>query len=191
MTRTLLLAVLVVPAALAGPPEGPSARTVLDEVPQLQAEVRRLEREAARDRTDQNTAEELALARARLATAERRTEAARSQWRTVIASREARLAQFEARLARGVECNPAELVMHRGSVAEARCGLAEVERDRAALARELPKVIDFHEARLKLLDHLRTSRAIRPEEAAEDERASRQALRQARARLDAVTQGRK
>jgi hypothetical protein len=170
------------PAAFASPPEGPSGRVVQDAVPALAAEVKRLEKEVARA---PELADELNVARARLATAQGRTGAARAAWRKVIAAREELVARCETLLAKGVLCDPSDLTLYRGAVAEARCGLAEVEGDRAALARELPKGIAYHEAMLRRLDELRKKGAYEPRET-EEERAIRKELHQARQRLDAL-----
>jgi hypothetical protein len=134
MSKTpLLLALLSLlapaPAVVAGPPEGPSGRMVQDVVPGLTAEVKRLEKEVARDKS---------------------------------------------------------LAEERGHVAAARCELAEVEGDREVLGRELPKVIDYWEARLAALRTLAKASVIPPEEVEQGETAIRKEFRQARQRLDAV-----
>jgi hypothetical protein len=58
---------------VAGPPEVPSGRQVQDAVPALEAEVRRLDKEGAGDK---GLADDLAVARARLAAAPGKTEEA-------------------------------------------------------------------------------------------------------------------
>ncbi len=85
----------------------------------------------------------------------------------------------------GKICTPLNPAMLSGPVAEARCSLAEVESDRAVLARELPKVIAYHKAYLGMLDELR-KRGAYPTEETDEERTPRKALRNARLRLDAV-----
>jgi hypothetical protein len=184
MSRTpLLLALLTLlmpaPALVAGSPQGPSGQLVQDPVPALQDEVRRLEREVARDKS---LTEELDVARARLAAAQGRIGEARAAWQKVIATRVARL---DVLLSGRLDCDPSDIALYRLALAEARCGLAEVERDRAALARELPKVIAYYEAMLKMYDKLREAKAYEPDET-EVERSIRKELRQARRRLDAV-----
>ncbi len=188
MPRTALLpAVFCVavslPAALAGPPRAPSGKMVRDEVTRLQAEVQRLEKEVGRDHSDPAAADELDVARARLAAAQGRTGEARAAWRKIIDSREAVMRQYQRDAPR--ICTPADPVILRGPVAEACCGLAEVEGDRATLVRELPKVVASYEARLRIIDLLRQKRAYESEET-EEERAIRKQLRQFRQRLDAV-----
>ena len=86
---------------------------------------------------------------------------------------------------KGKFCNPIDPAILHGPVAEARCGLAEVENNRVVLARDLPMVIAYHEARLKIIDTLRKTGAYEPEET-EEERAMRKELRQVQKRLDAV-----
>jgi hypothetical protein len=157
----LLSLLLSAPALVAGPPQGPSSRQVQDAVPALLAEVRRLEKEVARD---QSLAAELEVARARLAAAQGRIGAARASWRNIIAAREERLARCEVLVKRGLLCDPPDITFCRGYVAEARCELAEVERDRATLAEELPKVIAYWEARLAAMRTLAKVGAISPDE---------------------------
>ena len=181
----LLVLLMQAPAVLSRPPEGPSGQMVLDEVTALKAEVQRLEKEIARDKTRPSLAEDLAVARARLLAAEGRATAASAAWRKIIAAREERMKRWELLFAKGAVCNPADLAIVRGSVAEARCGLAEVEKNRAVLARELPKVIAYHEAQLGIIDQLRKKGAYEAEET-EEERVLRKELRKARQRLDAV-----
>jgi hypothetical protein len=183
---TLLSLLVLAPSAFSGPPEGPSGRMVQDAVPALQDEVKRLGKEVVRDKS---LAEELDVARARLAAAQGRTGEARAVWRKVIAAREERLARVEALFRKGLLCNPSELTLCRGHVSEARCGLAEVERDQATLARELPKVIDYWEARLTVVRTLAKAGVLPPGDAEQDEKALQKELRQARQRLDAVKRG--
>jgi predicted component of type VI protein secretion system len=182
MSRTPLLLALLgllvrAPAAFSGPPDGPSGQLVQDAVPALTAEVKRLEKEAARDKS---LVEELDVARARLAAAQGRTKEARAAWRKVIDTREERLARVEALARKGLLCNPSELTLCRGHVSEARCGLAEVERDWATLARELPKAIACWEARLAAVRTLARAGAIPPDDAAQKEKALLKELRQRR-----------
>jgi predicted component of type VI protein secretion system len=186
MSRMLFVSAVLVllmqaPAVLSRPPDGPSGRLVQDAVPALQDEVKRLEKEVA---SDKSLAEDLAVARAHLAAAEGNVGEARRQWRKVIAAYEERLARWEHLATRG-ETRQSDGVIIRGVVAEKRCSLAEVEGDRTALVRELPKVISAHEARLQLLDQSRRSGANEAQ-LAEEERAISKELRQARQRLDAV-----
>jgi hypothetical protein len=181
-----LVLVMVSPAVLSRPPEGPSGRMVLDEVTQLQTEVQRLEKGVANDKSDKSKADDLAVARARLLAAEGRTEAACAAWRKIIASREDQLARWQLLILKGKICTSEdESALLRGPVAEGRCGLAEVEGDKAALVRELPKVIAYHETRLGIIDRLRKVRAYEAEET-EEERAIRKELHKAQRRLDTV-----
>jgi hypothetical protein len=171
------------PALVAGPPEGPSGQQVQDEVVTLKAEVKRLEKEVTRY---EYKAEDLFEAQARLATAEGRPKTAAAAWRKLIAFREERVRVLEQAGLR--PCVPADPAILPGPVAEARCGLAEVEKDRAVLARELPKVIAYHEAILAALRTTAKEGAYPPEEAERGEQAHLKKLRQARQRLDAVKQ---
>lgn len=164
------------------PPEGPSSRMTQADVPALTAEVKRLEKAVG---SDKYLADDLAVARARLATADGRTADARGAWRRIIASREEMMRRWEQLFASGKICAAPDPAMLGGPVAEARCGLAEVEGDQVTLAKELPKVIAYHEARLALVDLLRRKGAYEPQET-EEERSSRKLIRQARQRLDAV-----
>ena len=176
-----IVLVLQAPAVFSRPPQNPSGQMVQDEVTTLKGQVQRLEKEVTHD---ESKTEDLFEARARLAAAEGKTRVACAEWRKVIAARQARLTRFEA-LARTAEFSDTDYAMVRGWVAEARCGLAEVERDRATLARELPKVIACYEARLEIIDTSRKRGAYEAEET-DDERAIRKELRQARQRLDTV-----
>src|SRR5436305_1933440 len=88
----LTVALLAVPAwgTFAGPPEKARGRMVIDETPQLRAEVARLERAAGLPLAEgeKDVAEaELAEARARLAMAGGLTDTAATEWRKAIASR--------------------------------------------------------------------------------------------------------
>jgi hypothetical protein len=178
-----LVLVLQAPAVLSRPPEGPSGRLVQDAVPALQADVKRLEKEVARDK---NLAEELDVARARLAAAQGRTVEARSAWRKIVDAYEERMRRLEFLVARGAECDPNDVTCCRGAVATVRCELAEVERDWAALARELPKVIAYREAELARLRKSAQAGACSPQELEQGEKAHLKELREAQHRLDAV-----
>jgi hypothetical protein len=179
-----LLFVLPGPA-FAGPPDHVSGRIVFDEVPELRAKVQQREKESSSVKSDPARAEALAEARARLAEAEDRPEAAAAEWRKVVASRRTALADLERLMKAGRLCSGIELVMQRGRLADARYRLAEVEKDRPALAAELPKVIAYKEAQLDLYQSLREARALGPEDAKE-ERVIRRELTKARLRLDEV-----
>ncbi len=183
----LLLALVWLPVTcqvvFAGPPERRSGKMVVDEAARLQAEVQRLEREVARDHSDPSASDELDVARARLAAAEGRIGEARAAWQKVIASREAVMRQWQ-RAAPKV-CTPIDPAILGGPVAEARCGLAEVEGDRATLTKELPNVIASHLGTLRILDELRKRGAYEPQET-DDERALQKEIRQLRRRLESV-----
>jgi hypothetical protein len=186
MSRALFLLalpglLLTAPAAFSGPPEVPSGRMVQDQVPALAAEVKRLEKQVARDKS---LSEDLAVARARLAAAEGRKREARAAWRKVLADREEIVARWEALVVRGRDCTPIDPAIMRGPVAEARCELAEVDGDRAALARELPKVIAYREAQLVRVRRLAKVGAYPPEDAEQEEKVIQKELGQTRQRLD-------
>jgi hypothetical protein len=172
---------------LAGPPEQASGRMVLDEVPTLRDRVRRLERELAK--TDPTQAEDLAEARAGLAEAKGLMGTAAAEWRKVVASRRAKMADLERLLKAGRLCFPGELVLQRGRVAEARCKVAEVEGDRVALAAELPQAIAYYEAYLERLRRLMEVGAISSDEAKKEERGLRRELDKARSQLRATSAG--
>jgi hypothetical protein len=164
----LALLFLLPGPAHAGPPDHVSGRIVLDEVPELRAEVQQREKEFARAKSDPGKAEGLAEARGRLAEAEGLPETAAAEWRKVIAHRQTALTDLERLLKAGRLCSGVELIMQRGRLAEARYRLAEVEKDRPALAVELPKVIAFKETQLDLYKSLREARALGPEDAKEE-----------------------
>jgi hypothetical protein len=177
---TLLSLLVPAPALVAGPPQGPSGRLVQDPVPALTAEVKRVEKEVARD---PRWAEELDVARARLAAAQGRTGEARAAWQQVIATRVARL---DVLLSGGLDCDPSYISLFRGSVAEARCGLAEAEGDRVALSRELPKVVTYREAQLAHLRRRAQVGTISTDDFEQGEKSLLKKIRQAQQRLDAV-----
>ncbi len=125
----VLVLVIQAPAVFSRPLEGPAGRLVQDPVPALQDEVKRLEKEVARE---PELAQDLAFARARLAAAEGRTGEARAAWRKIIAAREeARSVQWHLILHKGKVCDESDPAIGPGPVAEARCGLAEAEGDLA------------------------------------------------------------
>ena len=180
----VLVLLLQAPEVFSRPPNGPSSRLVQDPVPALQDEVKRLEKEVARE---PELAQDLAFARARLAAAEGRTGEARAAWRKIIAARqEARSVQWELILHKGKVCDESDPAIGPGPVAEARCGLAEVEGDLAVLARELPKVIAYREDQLARLRRLAQAEAVSPDEVERREKFFLKEVRQARQRLDAV-----
>jgi hypothetical protein len=167
----------------AGPPEGPTGKMVVSDVVQLRDDVLRLEKEVERDNSDPSAADDLDVARARLAAAEGRMGASRAAWKKIIASREAEMRQWQRSPPKW--CTETDKPRLRGRVAEARCSLAELEGNRAVLAQELPKVIAWHETMLLMWDKLREAKAAEPEET-ELERRIRKELRQCRQRLEAL-----
>ena len=180
------------PVALAGPPEGPSGRLVIDEAPQWRDVVAREEREIAKiergvSRGTHSPLEldcasgRLAEARACLAEAEGRLDAAAGEWRKVIASREREMKWWASH----PTAEPPPPAILRGHVAEARCHLAEIERKPATLAAELPKLIAYYDAHLEMIDTLRQAGAYEPE-TTDEERELRRELRKVCKRLDAV-----
>jgi hypothetical protein len=187
---TLLLPVLltVVAGASARPPAGVSGRVVADGVLELKAEVERLQRHVDLAPSAEEISEACAAlfeARARLAEAEGKPAVAAAEWRKVLAHRVDEETRIERLLKQGKLCIGIAPAMLQGPVADARCHLAEVERNRAVLAAELPKVIAYRQAQLEQLKTLRDHRAYPAEETSE-ERAMRDALRKARLLLDAV-----
>jgi hypothetical protein len=177
--------------ALAGPPERPSGRMVFDRAFELRAAVRHLEEENTRAKPDpdmprrmaeqiaDSRAERLAQARAELAEMEGRYPAAGAEWRKVITLRNKRLEWMLSPLAC---CGNAEIAMYRGHLAEARCHLAELERDRNVIEAELPKVILGYKKHLQFLRELRLANAIKEDDTEEQEVAEK--LRAAQSRLE-------
>jgi hypothetical protein len=182
----VLLAFLSEGAALADPHERPSARMVLDRAFELRAEVRELEAEFARAKSDPEKgkylAVQLAEARAHLAEAEGRRFTAAEEWRKVIAHRTERMHLLTSGK---ICCSPGEVVICRGQLAEARCQAADLEGDAALLAAELPKVIAGCKARIEMYRRLREAGAIAADDS-KDERVAGEALRRAEERLDIV-----
>jgi hypothetical protein len=172
--------------AMAGPPEKVTGRTVVDETPQLRAEVARLGRAAARPLAEgeKDIAEaELAEARARLATAQGLPETAATEWRNAIALREKHLRWAMKKLC----LTASSFAVLQGPLAEARCNLAGIEGRPSDQARELRTVVSCHLVWLQALDDLRRHGALAPQDAAEEQRAVYKELRRAESRLDAVT----
>jgi hypothetical protein len=188
MSKTLLALVLllvVVPATSALPPEGSSGQMIRDEVPELRVEVARREREIARSQDKDEVG--LAEARARLAEAEGRIDAAVKEWRTAVDLTEKRYQRFMNLVRRGVFCgSSAELLIERGDVAKYRIRLAELEGKPSVVADELPKLIAGLEAHLAAINILVTNRAMDDKEAELDTKRLRKELRSASSRLDAV-----
>src|SRR5262249_53941058 len=104
------------PAALSRPPNDSSTRMVKDDVAVLKAEVQRLEREVA---SDKSLAEDLAVARAQLAAAEGNRGEARAAWQKIIAAREERRVRWELLATKGMVCDATDPAIRRGPVAEA------------------------------------------------------------------------
>jgi hypothetical protein len=180
----LLLLLAVASSALAGPPEGPSARMVIDAVPELRAEVKRCEREVSRATTEleKNMWQgELAEARANLAEAEGCLETAATEWRKVIACRERAVSWW----LRQTRLEPPRLEVLLGSIALPRCRLAEIERKPDVLLRGLPRVITYYDWRLETIDTLRQQGAYETKQT-QEERELHRRLRKAILRLDSV-----
>jgi hypothetical protein len=175
-----LLAAALVQPALAGPPERFSGRSVLDGVESLRATVQRLERQG-----DKADFRELNVARAHLAEAEGRLGDAAAKWWKVIAYDHERYKGPEAFYKAGRVCSPDVLEQARGRLAVSVCGLAEVERDWATLASELPKVVAYYKARLEMYQDLRSVGALCPGDM-NDEKAVGEALKRAEHRLKIV-----
>jgi hypothetical protein len=190
--KTLLGLVLVLLTFVAGRSayadhaEGVSGRMVLDRALELRAELRELEEEFARRKPDREKAKWLAAqvaeARARLAELEGRPWAAVAEWKKVLAHRTERLEQMTSGK---ICCSPREGVICRGGVAEARCRIAEIERDWDLLAAELPKAIAGYKARVEMYQALREARAIDADDV-KDEQVAREELRKAERRFDVV-----
>jgi hypothetical protein len=184
MTMRLLLGFLtttLVGPAVAGPPERPDGRIVLDPIPELRAEVLRCEQEYARDNAD-DRAEKLAEARARLAEAEGRWVATVEEWEEVLFFRDERLHL----IASGKICRkPRDIEIRGGEMAQARCRIAEIKGDAAVLTAELPWVIAGYQAKLELYWGLGAVGALSPDDS-KDQKAVGEALRMAKRRLGIV-----
>ena len=145
--KPLLLALLSLlvswPAVFPGSPAGPSGRLVLDEVPILEAEVRRLEKEVARDKS---LAGELDVARARMAAAQGRVGEARASWRKVIVAREERLARASAVQERAPFATCPKSRSAAGTSPRPDASLPKSSGTGPPGSRELPKVIEYWEA---------------------------------------------
>ena len=124
-----------------------------------------------------------AAARARQAWAEGKAELAAAEWRTVLRHREARLKAVRDLLARGRLCTDEALREAEGSAAVARAWLAEAEGRRADLRAELPKVIAYHEWRMRRYRTLLRLNAISKEDAETALKDLEPELRWARGRL--------
>jgi hypothetical protein len=183
----LLLSFLAERPALAGPPERPSARMVLDRAFEIRAEVRELEQEFARAKSDpekrQLLVAQLAEARARIAEAEGRRFTAAEAWRKVIAHRTERMQLLTSGK---ICCSPGEVVICRGQLAEARCKVADLEGDATLLAAEIPKVIAGCKARIEMYRRLREVGAMAADDS-KDEQVAGEALRRAEHRLELVS----
>jgi hypothetical protein len=159
---------------------------VLDRAFELRAEVRELEAEFARAKSDPEKrtwlAAQLAEARARLAELEGRRIAAAEEWRKVIAYRTERLQLLTSGK---ICCSPGEVVICRGQLAEARCKVADLESDPATVTAELPKAIAGYKARIEMCRRLREVGAMAADDS-KDEQVAGEALRRAEERLDIV-----
>ena len=124
-----LLSLLDVDAGPGGwPPGRPVGRMVQDAVPCAAAEVKRLKKEIARDKS---LAEELDVARARLATAQGKMGEARAAWQRIIGAGEERMAPVGRPLLQRVRLR---LVGHR-ALRWGRCGGPNVARPRSRATR--------------------------------------------------------
>jgi hypothetical protein len=129
----------------------------------------------------------LTEARARLAEAEGKKDEAAAQWRKLVPYHESRLQEVRALYARGNICTGEPYHTAAGQLAVARARAADAEGKPEALLAELPKVIAYYEWRLHFSRTLRENHAIPEDEARKEEAESAWQLRQARQRLDQLT----
>jgi hypothetical protein len=127
----------------------------------------------------------VASARARLAKAEGKLELAATEWRKVLAHREARLKIYQE-LARRRSCPDVRIPDEEGMVWAARAWLAEVENRPDVSLVELPKVVKFYEQRIQYFETLRRKFVIREKEAADALKEDGEELRLAKERLAAL-----
>ena len=132
----------------------------------------------------------LAVARARLARAEGKLKVAAAQWRKVLRHYQGRLKVVRDMVAQGRVCSDEPLRQGEGSVAVARAWLAEAEGRRDDLRAELPKVIAYHQWRIRRYQSLLRNKAISETEAQAALREARAELREARERLAGLRGGR-
>jgi hypothetical protein len=151
---------------------------VLDGVESLRATVQQLERQG-----DKVSGYELIEARARLAEAEGRPGAAADEWKKLVTYHQERIAGLK-KLASQI-CSPIDFVEARGCLADARCKVADVERDWATLAAELPNVIAWYEKQLEIYERLR-ERGEWDTEFEEAEKYYRSKLSKAQTRLEII-----
>jgi hypothetical protein len=178
MTRTAVLASLVLGAALALPVSGaPPAPGTQPSVEELKRLVEQREQELGAAQVA------LALARARLAGAEGKAEVAAAEWRKVLRHAEGRLKAVQDLIAQGRICSDESLRHAQGETAVARAGLAEAEGRRDDLRAEMPKVIAYHEWRIQRYQSLLQHKAIAEGDAQEALKEFGEELRRARDRL--------
>jgi hypothetical protein len=124
----------------------------------LQQEVAQPEEQLARAEAA------LAMARARLAEQDGRRELAAAEWRKAVGYFQRRLGEATALAASGRLCTREPLDEAAGQLAIVRCRLAEAERDREALLRQLRGVIAYYEQRAERVRRLRDAKAIPADE---------------------------
>ena len=125
----------------------------------------------------------LTVARARLARAEGKAELAAKESRTLLRYYEGELKLVQDQLAQGRLCFVEPLRQAEGSVAVARAWLAEAENRRDDLIAELPRVIAYHEWRIRFYQRSVKQMVITEQEAGEVLKESETDLRWARERL--------
>jgi hypothetical protein len=148
-------------------------------------ELRRVLEQKEQELRDAQVA--VASARARLAKAEGKLELAASEWRQVLSYREAQFKSFQEMLTRGRICpGPEDYRDMESRVSEARAWLAEVENRPDVSLVELPKVVAYHERRIRRVETLRSRYAISEKEARDTLKELGEELRLTKERLTAL-----
>jgi hypothetical protein len=145
-------------------------------------------RRLVEQRNQESAAAEVAIAsaRAHLAKAEGKTDMAAAEGRKVVRYYEDQLAAVRKEIAKGRVCFREPLDEAEGAVAIAGAWLADIENRRDDLLVELPKVIAYHEGRIRRYDALLAAKAIDEAEAKAALEEIRAELRRAKDRLAAV-----
>lgn len=124
--------------------------------------------------------------RARRAQAHCDVQNAAAEWRKILRYHQSGLKRVKRMCARGVCCSVDTLRNAEGAVAVAQARLAEVEGRKSDLQAELPRVIEFYEARMREIQNLLLHRAISDKDAQQSLKELREELRWARKRLTSL-----